>query len=80
MAEKTEAAIEASLKRAARLRQSILKKAFRGELAPQDPSDEPASALLERIRAEPCRGPARGRPGAWEAGGGPGRTPQFRRS
>lgn len=34
------------------LRQSILKKAFAGELVPQDPRDEPASALLERIRAE----------------------------
>ena len=35
-----------------RLNQSILAKAFRGELVPQDPNDEPASALLERIRAE----------------------------
>ena len=34
------------------LNQSILAKAFRGELVPQDPSDEPASVLLERIRAE----------------------------
>jgi len=34
------------------LDQSILAKAFRGELAPQDPSDEPASVLLERIRAQ----------------------------
>jgi type I restriction enzyme, S subunit len=32
------------------LRQSILSKAFRGELLPQDPNDEPASVLLERIR------------------------------
>ena len=32
--------------------QSILSKAFRGELVPQDPDDEPASALLECIRAE----------------------------
>jgi type I restriction enzyme, S subunit len=34
------------------LESSILAKAFRGELVPQDPSDEPASVLLERIRAE----------------------------
>ena len=35
-----------------RLEQSILAKAFRGELVPQNPNDEPASVLLERIRAE----------------------------
>jgi type I restriction enzyme S subunit len=35
-----------------RLDQAILSKAFRGELVPQDPNDEPASVLLERIRAE----------------------------
>ena len=34
------------------LDQSILAKAFHGELVPQDPNDEPASVLLERIRAE----------------------------
>ena len=34
------------------LRQSILKRAFEGRLVPQDPADEPASVLLERIRAE----------------------------
>ncbi len=34
------------------LNQSILAKAFRGELVPQDPNDEPASVLLERIRVE----------------------------
>jgi len=34
------------------LRQSILKQAFSGQLVAQDPTDEPASALLERIRAE----------------------------
>jgi len=35
-----------------RLDQAVLAKAFRGELVPQDPADEPASVLLERIRAE----------------------------
>ena len=47
-----ETAVDASLQRAERLRQSILKQAFAGQLAPQDPDDEPASALLERIRAQ----------------------------
>ena len=37
---------------ASHLRQSILKRAFDGELIAQDPADEPASVLLERIRAE----------------------------
>jgi type I restriction enzyme S subunit len=37
------------------LDQSILTKAFRGELVPQDPNDEPAAILLERIRQEKAR-------------------------
>lgn len=47
-----EATVEANLKRAERLRQSILREAFAGRLIPQDPNDEPASVLLERIRRE----------------------------
>ena len=44
--------IEDHLKKVEVLRQSILKKAFSGQLIPQDPHDEPASILLERIKAE----------------------------
>jgi type I restriction enzyme S subunit len=51
---------DASLKRAVSLRQSVLKEAFAGRLVPQDPNDEPASVLLERIRLrrENPNGPA----------------------
>ena len=38
--------------RADALRQSILKRAFEGRLVPQDPADEPASVLFDRIRAQ----------------------------
>ena len=53
-----DAEIDAALARAEALRQSILKRAFAGQLVPQDPDDEPAPALLERIRAGRARVPA----------------------
>jgi type I restriction enzyme S subunit len=44
--------VERETRICSRLRQSILKWAFEGKLADQDPTDEPASVLLERNRAE----------------------------
>ena len=52
LVEQMEQTIAESLQKAEALRQSILKQAFAGKLVPQDPSDEPASELLARIRAE----------------------------
>jgi very-short-patch-repair endonuclease len=48
----TNEAIDLALKQSTAQRQNILRAAFSGELVPQDPNDEPASVLLERIRAE----------------------------
>jgi type I restriction enzyme S subunit len=48
----TKQQLEKDIIRASRLRQSILKQAFSGKLVPQDPNDEPASILLQRIQAE----------------------------
>lgn len=50
--EQLEQTIATSLQQSESLRQSILKKAFSGELTPQDANDEPASILLERIRKD----------------------------
>jgi type I restriction enzyme S subunit len=61
-----EASLERNRQRAVRLRQSILKRAFEGKMVPQDPKDEPAGVLLERIKVESKRSgggsKARGRP------------------
>ena len=52
VAEEAQETVELNLRRSHRLRQSILKWAFEGKLADQNPSDDPAQNLLERIRAE----------------------------
>jgi type I restriction enzyme S subunit len=55
-----EQAIESGYRRANMLRRSLLREAFAGRLVEQDPADEPASVLLERIRAErAAQGPVR---------------------
>lgn len=51
-ADQLEARVNAARSRIDRLTQSILAKAFRGELVPQNPEDEPASVLLKRIQAQ----------------------------
>lgn len=50
-ADALETAVDRALSDAEKLKQAVLKKAFSGELIPQDPDDEPASVLLDRIRA-----------------------------
>jgi len=50
--EKMDSEVVLQIEKSETLRQSILKKAFSGQLVPQDPNDEPASALLARIQAE----------------------------
>ncbi len=52
LVENIEGSIDSELQKSEALRQSILKKAFSGQLVPQDSNDEPASVLLERICAE----------------------------
>ncbi|MBP5123271.1 restriction endonuclease subunit S [Pseudomonas protegens] len=56
-ADQLEAKVASAKSRIDLLTQSILAKAFRGELVPQDPNDEPASVLLERIKAQRAAAP-----------------------
>lgn len=52
VADEVEKVVEDNIEKAKQLKQSILKKAFEGRLVPQDPTDEPASILLEKIKQE----------------------------
>ena len=54
--EELDKTLDQQLSKAAVLRQSILKKAFSGQLVAQDPNDEPASVFLDRIKAEKKQG------------------------
>lgn len=58
LADLLERKYQAAISKVEKLAPAVLAKAFRGELVPQDPNDEPASVLFERIRAE-VAGPAR---------------------
>jgi type I restriction enzyme S subunit len=60
-ADRLEASYKAARAQVDRLTPALLAKAFRGELVPQDPNDEPASLLLERIRAGRAAEPAKTR-------------------
>ena len=62
VADQIEKNVDQSLKQAERLRHSILKRAFEGKLVPQDPNDEPAEKLLERIRQGRARQQAERKP------------------
>ena len=57
--ERLEAGYQKALRRVEQLTSSLLSTAFRGELVPQDPNDEPASVLLDRIRAEQAAQPTK---------------------
>ena len=52
LADYIEETVGSKLEQSKTLRQSILKKAFEGKLVPQDPNDEPAELLLEKIKKQ----------------------------
>ncbi len=58
-ADRIETRLAAAQKIVERLTPAVLAKAFRGELVPQDPADEPASALLARLREARAAAPAK---------------------
>lgn len=62
------AAIDVVLRQSAAQRQNILRAAFSGQLVPQDPNDEPASVLLERIRSERAAQVRQSKPRSRKAG------------
>jgi type I restriction enzyme S subunit len=62
LADQLEARLNTARRIVNRLKPALLAKAFRGELVPQDPNDEPASVLLERIRAARQADAAAGKP------------------
>jgi type I restriction enzyme S subunit len=55
LADKLETHYQKAKAKVDKLSQSVLAKAFRGELVPQDPNDEPAEKLLERIMKEKAK-------------------------
>lgn len=57
LADRIEARYKAVAEKVDKLTPALLAKAFRGELVPQDPNDEPAAVLLERIRAQRAAAP-----------------------
>lgn len=67
--DRQEQAVELGLKQSTAQRQNILRAAFAGQLVPQDPNDEPARVLLERIRAERAEQAAMSKPRGRHQGG-----------
>ena len=59
--ENTENITNTMLKKLETLRSSILKQAFEGKLVPQDPNDEPAEKLLQRIKEQQTKTKSRGK-------------------